>query len=52
MFRKEYAPFVVTAMVLMTMQPLLTTASKVDGKYPYLQALPLTLSHPSLLSLP
>eukprot|EP00966_Prymnesium_polylepis_P276866 6396814-Prymnesium_polylepis.1 len=38
MFRREYAPFVVAATVLMTLQPLLTTATKVNGRYQYLQA--------------
>ena len=37
MFRREYAPYVVAAMILMTLQPLLTTATKINGHYEYLQ---------------
>ena len=37
MFDKKYLPFVVGATLLMTSQPILTTLSKVNGHYKYVQ---------------
>ena len=37
MFQPRYAGFVLAATVLMTLQPIVTSASKVDGRYEYLQ---------------
>ena len=37
MFDRAYAPFVLAATVLMTSQPLLTTLSKENGHYQYVQ---------------
>ena len=39
MFRRQYAQFVIAATVLMTMQPLLTMATKVDGRYLFSQVM-------------
>ena len=37
MFERRYAPFVAAATLLMTLQPIITSLSKVDGKYEYVQ---------------
>ena len=37
MFHRRYAGYVLAATVLMTLQPILTSSSKVDGHYEYLQ---------------
>ena len=37
MFPRKYLPFVAGATILMTVQPILTTLTKVDGHYQYVQ---------------